>query len=296
MKLHKGAALLTLGIALVAIAAAAAGIFSDGGSGPYTLTSIRNKPVTIYGRGLYQHMSAEVAPQGIAQDYVTLFIAVPLLLFSYYKARKNSLFWHYILTGTTGYFLVTYVFYLVMGMYNSLFLAYVFLAGASFFLFVQLVIAFDVKSISKHFSAGTPVKAVGSFMIFNAVCIAFLWLSIVVPPLVDGSLLPVQLEHYTTLVVQGLDLAILLPACFVIGVWILQRRAAGYLWAPVYLVFLSLLMTALTAKVVAMALLRYPVVPVIFIIPAMNVITIVCAGALLKNINEEHAAAYKKQA
>lgn len=296
MKPHKWNAFLTLGTALVAMVAAAAGIFSDGGSGTYTITSIRNKPVTLYGKGLYHHMSAEVAPQGIAQDYVTLFIAVPLLVFSFYKSRNGSLFWHYIRTGTIGYFLVTYVFYLVMGMYNSLFLAYVFLAGASFFLFVQAISSFNIESLRKHFNAGTPVKGVGGFMIFNAVCIALLWLSVVVPPLLDGSILPVQLEHYTTLVVQGLDLAILLPACFVIGVWVIQKKAAGYLWAPVYLIFLSLLMTALTAKVIAMAMLHYPVVPAIFIIPTMNVITIVCAGVLLKNINEEHATAYPKQA
>ena len=286
MKLHKGNAFLAMGTALVALVASAAGIFSGGGNGTYTITSIRNQPVTIWGKGLYRHMSAEVAPQGIAQDYVTLLIAVPLLILSFYKARKGDLRWRYILTGTTGYFLVTYVFYLNMGMYNSLFLAYVFLAGASFFLFLQLVSSFDVKSLPKHFNAGTPVKATGGFLIFNAVCIALLWLGIVVPPLLDGSILPVQLEHYTTLVVQGFDLAILLPACFAIGVLLMQKKAVGYLWAPVYFVFLSLLMTALTAKVVAMALLQYEVIPVIFIIPTINVITLICTGALLKNIND----------
>lgn len=37
----------------------------------------------------------------------------------------------------------------------------------------------------------------------------------------------------------------------------------GYMFAPVYFVFLSLLMTALTAKVIAMALLGYQVIPAI---------------------------------
>lgn len=36
--------------------------------------------------------------------------------------------------------------------------------------------------------------------------IGSLWLGVVVPPLVDGSIYPKELQHYTTLVVQGFDL------------------------------------------------------------------------------------------
>ena len=49
-------------------------------------------------------------------------------------------------------------------------------------------------------------------------------------------------------------------------------------------IFLSLLTTALTAKVVAMYGLGYNVIPVIFIIPAFNLLTILSTIAILKNI------------
>jgi hypothetical protein len=65
-----------------------------------------------------------------------------------------------------------------------------------------------------------------------------------------------------------------------------QEKAIGNLFAPVYFVFLSLLMTALTAKVVAMWVLGYSVIPVIFIIPTFNLITIICTVVILKNIVE----------
>jgi hypothetical protein len=123
-------------IAALASLATTTGIYSKGGSGPYKYTSIRGQAVTIYGKGLYQHMSAEVAPQGIAQDYVTLFIAIPLLLISLWLAHKGSGRGRYLLAGTLGYFLVTYLFYTMMGMYNRLFLAYVVLMGASFYAFL----------------------------------------------------------------------------------------------------------------------------------------------------------------
>ena len=62
-------------IVIFAIAATTMAIFSNDGNGQYEYTSIRGKTVMIYGKGLYKDMSAEVAPQGIAQDYVTLFLA-----------------------------------------------------------------------------------------------------------------------------------------------------------------------------------------------------------------------------
>jgi hypothetical protein len=118
MKQKSTVTVLGLFIALVATVATSMGIFSTGGPGNYEHTSIRGKVVAIYGKGLYKHMSAEVAPQGIAQDYVTLFIGVPLLLISLFLARSGSLKGRFWLAGTLAYFLVTYLFYTVRSMYN----------------------------------------------------------------------------------------------------------------------------------------------------------------------------------
>ncbi|MEA3392804.1 MAG: hypothetical protein U9Q91_07470, partial [Candidatus Marinimicrobia bacterium] len=92
------------------------GIFSNQGSGTFQYESIRGKTVEIYGQGIYKHMSADVAIQGIAQDYITLFIGIPLLLISLLGYRKNSTRSHFMLTGTLGYFLVTFLFYTAMAM------------------------------------------------------------------------------------------------------------------------------------------------------------------------------------
>lgn len=286
MKHKKTIRLLVLCIALASAFATTAGIFSKGGPGPYVYQTIRGKTITIYGKGLYQHMSAEVAPQGIAQDYVTLFLGIPLLLLSLYRANKGSVRGKFLLAGVLGYFLVTYLFYLVMGMYNALFLVYVFLLCASFFSFILSLSLFDVNKLPAAFHPTTPVKTTGGFLIFNSVSIALLWLGIVVPPLLNGTIIPPQTEHYTTLIVQGLDLAILLPAAFMSGVLFIRKRPMGYLLAPVYFVFLSLLLTALTAKVVAMGLLGFNVIPVIFIIPAFNLTAIVCTAVILKSIKD----------
>jgi hypothetical protein len=277
---------LLLIIVLLSGLATCMGIFSIGGEGSYEYQSIRGKTVTIYGKGLYRHMSAEVAPQGIAQDYVTLLIGIPLLVISFFKSRSGSLRARYLLAGTLGYFLVTYLFYTVMGMYNEMFLVYVALAGASFYAFLMTILSFEPSSLKHAFDEAAPLRAGGIFLIITTICIAMLWLSIVVPPLLDGSIIPVQVEHYTTLIVQGLDLGILLPAAFISGVSMIRKKPFGYLFGPVYLVFLSLLMTALSAKLVAMNSLGYPVVPAIFIIPVFNLAAVIFSVVILKNIND----------
>lgn len=258
--------------------------FSDFGEGIFLYESIRGHEIEIYGKGLYQHMSADVAIQGIAQDYVTVFIAIPLLLMALSGYRKKLIKSHFILSGILGYFFVTYLFYLAMGMYNRMFLFYAALLALSFFgLFIS------IKCLNKQnrvyqFSEKTPAKPVGWFLIFNACCIAFLWLSIVVPSLMDGTIYPIELKQYTTLIVQGFDLGLLLPIAFVVGLLLINKKPEGYLYSTIYLVFLSLLMTALTAKIIAMAINGANVVPVVFIIPTFNLVTIISTYFMVKNI------------
>ena len=261
MKPSKTISYLVFAIVVLATITSLFGIFSNEGEGEYIYKSIRGEEVTIYGKGIYKHMSADVAVQGIGHDYVTFFIAIPLLIVSLIGYRRGSLRFKYLLTGTFCYFFVTFLFYSTMGMYNIMFLPYISLLALSFFGMVSLLISFNTDEIIEKFSNRTPVGLTAGFLIFNTVSIAILWLSIVVPPLLDGTLYPSNLEHYTTLIVQGLDLGLLLPMAFVSALLCLKRKPLGYLFTTVYFVFLSLLMTALTAKIIAMAITGVNVFP-----------------------------------
>jgi hypothetical protein len=281
-------------IAILSAIAAGCGIWA-GGAGvlKQIVQSVHGESVMLYGRGLYRNMSADVAIQGIAQDYVTLFIAVPLLLISLAGYRKGIHRSDYLLTGILGYFLVTYTFYLTMAMYNALFLVYSSLMGLSFFAFIIMIglLRADVTagahdSVRHIFKKNAPVKFTGSFLIFNSVAIAFLWLGVVVPPLIDGTIYPHELNHYTTLIVQGFDLGLLLPLSFLSGWLLLRKRPDGYLFATIYIIFLSLLMSALTAKIIAIGVHGGVIIPAVFIIPPFNIITIVCAILMLKSIKK----------
>lgn len=275
--------ILSIFIMIAASIAAAVGIFSNAGPGPYTYTSIRGQEVLIYGRGIYQHMSAEIAVQGIAQDYVTLLLGVPLLAVGLFRIWRGSLAGQIFLAGVLGYFLVTYLFYLIMGMYNVLFLVYVALLGTSFFAFLLTITGLDLSKLARAYTASIPVRFAGGFLVVNGITIALLWLSVVVPPLLEG-IYPPAVEHYTTLIVQGMDLGLLLPLSIVSGVLLWQRRPVGLLVGPVYLVFLSLLMTALVAKIIGIGLVGGNIIPVVFIIPTTAVVTIVSAALMLRGV------------
>lgn len=284
MKSPKTITILLLATALLAAVASAGGILIDKGNGPYNYTTIRGEQITISGSGLYHHMSADVAIQGVAQDFVTLFTGVPLLLILLWLTVKKKDLWLLILqTGLTGYFMVTYFFYMAMGMYNQFFLLYVVLVTCSFFAFYLQMQRLMKSDYAGWYGDKRPAFA-GWFLMANAVMVGLMWLGVIVPPLLDGSLYPAGLDHYTTMIVQGFDLAVLLPASFVTGLLFVRRQPAGFLWAPVYLVFLTLMMTALTAKIVGMGLTGVDTRPAIYFIPLTAVLSAAGAWISLKSI------------
>ncbi|HBG69826.1 MAG: hypothetical protein A2W93_00410 [Bacteroidetes bacterium GWF2_43_63] len=287
MQNKKTISVLVILISIFAIIASLAGILSEGGNGEYIFKSIHGQAVTIYGKGLYQHMSSDVAIQGIAQDYVTLLLAIPFLLFSLYRSRLGLLSGKFLLAGVLNYIFLTYLFYMNMAMYNSMFLVYVTLTGLSFFGLVLTLISIDTKELPFRFNKSTPVKFIGGFLIFNAISIAMLWLGVIVPPLLDRSIVPATVQHYTTLTVQAFDLSLFLPISFVAGFLLIKKNKFGFLIAPVYLIFLSLLMTALIAKIIAMAMAGVNVFPAIIIIPCIAIVAIVCGVILVKNISKK---------
>jgi len=271
----------------LAIISALTGILSKSGPGNYEFTSIHDQSVTIYGKGIYQHMSAEVAVQGIAHDYVTLFLAIPLLLMGFFWSEKGSYRGRFLLAGLFGFFLVTFLFYTVMGTYNRLFLIYIALTFLSFFGLILTLMSIDLLRIENFFDQKTPVKLIGGFLVFQATMVAFLWLSIIIPPLADGTIYPVEVAHYTTLVVQGLDLGLLLPIAFISGILLLKRRPYGYLFGSVFMIFLAVFMFALTAKIISQLMIGIDAGPAIFIIPLMNLIAVMCGILVIKSIKSK---------
>lgn len=278
---------LIFAVSVLALAAAGYGIFSNGGSGAYEITTFRGEVIKLYGKGLYRDMSADVAIQGIAQDYITFFAAVPILLAASFFALKGSLRGKIVMAGTFGYFFLTYLFYMAMAMYNEMFLVYVALLSCSFFGMLLSILSIDYQEVYMSCVSKRLVKTGAVFLIFNGTMVMLLWLGTIVPPLLSGKLYPAGIAHYTTMIVQGFDMGLFLPAAFVSGIMVLRNNKYGTVFVMVYTVFLSLLMSALSSKIWFMAQTGANVVPVVFIMPTINIAAVIFTILFLKNIKNK---------
>ncbi|WBW96697.1 hypothetical protein [Oceanirhabdus sp. W0125-5] len=287
MKFKKVISFLVLSIIVLALVTSIIGIFYSDSNEVFQFKSIHGETIEVYSRGIYKLNSISMVAQGKAQDIVTLVLGIPLLLISLYLSRKGSLKGRVLLTGTLGYFLYTYISYVFLWMYNPLFLVYVILMSASFFSFILTMMSFDIGNLELHFNKKLPVKFIGGFQIFFGSALGMLWLGRTIPALINGTV-PEGLEHYTTLVIQGLDLGFIVPVAVVSGVLIIKRKPMGYLLSSVIIVKGFTMGIAIIAMIIAMI---YAGVKVSFvesaIFPIITLIIIYCLVLILKNINEK---------
>jgi hypothetical protein len=267
--------------ALAAIAAAVPFAFTSG-PGPTQHVSVRGEEVLLYGRGPYRHMPADVAIQGLAQDAITLAAGVPFVLFALVWARKGSRAGHLALCGAVAYLTVQYVMYLAMGTYNELFLPWVAIVLVGFQALVRLLLGIPAAELEVATTPASVRRGVGLFLLVNGSLITLLWLSVIVPPLLRGTLYPAGLAHFTTMIVQGFDLALFLPPSLLAGYWYLRGRSPGALLAGTYCVFLCLQMLALLAKIVWMSAVGVSAGPALVIIPVLLVGAVVAATLALR--------------
>lgn len=260
---------MVLAVAVLAAAAALTPLVFRDGPGPSLHRSMRGEDVKLHGYGPYRHMPADVAVQGLAQDLVTLCVGVPFLLFALGWARRGSRAGHLALCGAVGYLFVQYVLYLAMATYNELFLVWVALVLLSFQALVRLLLGVPPSAFVLRGDSEAARRFVGGFLLVNGALITSLWLSVLLPPLLAGTLYPNGLAHLTTMIVQGFDLALFLPPSLLAGYQYLKRREPGALLAPVYAVFLALQMQALLAKIVWMDQVGVSAGPALVIIPAL---------------------------
>jgi hypothetical protein len=236
-------------IALLAAIATSTGILTAGG--PHrTFLSLRGESVPIQGGGLYSHESVSGAAQAIGQDWVTLVVAVPLLLLATYLAASGSFRSQLLRIGVLWYFAYTYLIMAFGAAYNQLFLVYVALYSASLFALVLSVLSIDVAGLPGHLQT-LARRAIAWLMIGIGGALLLMWLGRIVPPMISGGT-PFGLESYSTLFVQAADVGLAVPLAVVGGLLLLRRHPMGYLLAVAVLVKGTTLGLALIAMVIAM--------------------------------------------
>ncbi len=278
--------ILVIYIGILALVACIAGSFINGGSGQYEFKSINGEVVKIFGNGLYRNDSIAMVAQGKTSDFITIIIGIPLLLISLYFTNKGSLRGKLMLTGTLGYFLYTYISYTFLWMYNPFFIVYVVLMTLSLYAFILCFMSFDIENMPSMFNKNLPVKLLGGFQLFIGFAIGMMWLGKIVPSILGGAT-PIGLEHYTTLVIQGLDLGIVVPTAVLSGILIIKRKPFGYLLSSVVITKGVTMLTCISAMIINMALNGLDMSWVeILVFPLFNLLAIICLITLMINTNK----------
>ncbi len=253
METNKTVIRLSILVAIFSLIAAGLGVFWQGKGESIPFITIRGETVSLYGHGLYRFDSVSTATQGIAQDAVTLVLGIPLLITGIVLTNKNSLRGQLLLTGTLGYFLYTYTSYVFLVSFNQLFLLYVVLFSLLLFAFIFAMKDLNPDVISNHFSDQFPRRGVAIFLMILAGFLSMAWLGRIVPATIAGTP-PFGLESYTTLVIQGLDLGIIVPVSALTAILLWRNRPWGFPLASVVLIKGLTMGAALVAMIISQIL------------------------------------------
>ena len=198
----------------------------------------------------YAHDSESMAAQGIGQDYVNLFLIVPLLIVSYTLAARSNKLWTLIYGGVLFYILYSYVIYAFGVHFNRFFLVYCATLGLSIYGFIIYMMGIRQIDLSTWFK-DPPVKLVSIYIFAVAVIFYVLWLKTVGPPLFNGSI-PKEISDYDMVVnpVHVIDISFALPALIIGSVLLWRKSSLGYLIVSLAMVFMIVLTIALAGMVI----------------------------------------------
>lgn len=227
-------------IAILTLVIAGAGLFWPNEGKAYTFSTLYGETAQIYGQGLYEHNTIFSAGASQGADLIALFVALPLLVISFYLYRRGSLRGGFLLTSTLAYYLYYGASLGLVVAYNNLYLVYLALFSASFFSFILSLTMFDLPTLPTRISAHLPRSGIAVFMFVAGLGTAFIWLSDVANAL-GSNVIPEALGINTSLITYTLDVGIMTPVCLLAGIQLLRHTPLGYLLTGILTIMLVLI-------------------------------------------------------
>jgi hypothetical protein len=289
MKPSKAAIWLSALIALLALVAAAVGLFWQDGGNPFFFTTLRGETVQMYGQGLYRYETLRDGVGFKGADLFILVVGVPLLVLFTLRYHRGDLRSGLLLTGTLAYFLYNSASMTFGYAYNNLFLVYLAQFSASLFAFVLAFTSFDLKALPDRFSERLPRRGIAGFLFMVGLSLILVWgVMDILPALLAGK--APALTGHTTLPTHALDMGIIAPVAILAGVLLLRRVPLGYLLATTLLIVSSVLGAGVLALSVAQLLagVLTLIETVVFVVPfvILTVIGIWLTAILFRNFSE----------
>ncbi len=164
-------------------------------------------------------------------DWITLVVAVPVLLGALALARRGSPRAGLVWLGMLGFVAYNDAFYLFGAALNTFFPIYVVLFVLAVGTLTVALSRFDVAATREAFSARTPARAVGGYLVVLGAGLGAVWFVFWAGHVFAGVALPIGAEAFR--VVAALDLTVLVPVLLGGGILLWRRRPWGYVLAAV---------------------------------------------------------------
>jgi hypothetical protein len=164
-------------------------------------------------------------------DWLTLVIAVPLLLMSSLGARRGSARAFLLCVGTVGYAVYNYAFYLLGATLNAFFPLYVLTVVLAAVILILTLAKLDAALMALSARPAVPLPLIGGSFVIIGLGLALVWTVMWAAHVFAGRATPVDPETFG--LVAALDLSMMVPAWVCGGVLLWRRRPWGVVLAAI---------------------------------------------------------------
>lgn len=179
-------------------------------------------------------------------DWITLIVAVPLLIAGSRLSHRGSVRGALVWCGTLGYAAYNYAYYLFGAALNAFFPFYVVLLVCSVIALILALARLKLDALAARCRATDRVRMVGAYFASIGIGLAAVWLAIWAAYVFAGRPTPVDPEAFK--LVAALDLSVMVPLLVTGGVLLWRRHVWGYVIASIAGIQGSLYLMVLAAN------------------------------------------------
>jgi len=259
---------------------------------PITLLTAAVSAAGLWWRPLYAHETRSWAAQGIGQDAVNLFVAVPLLVTALIGIRRHSWRAFLLWLGVVIYLAYSYVLYAFFVHLGPAFPAYVALLGLSCYALLTAAIQMPRPLIVRELAAMPRDVPAETLLFVQAALFGAAWLADISGALAHGTTPNGLLElGFPVNPIHVLDLAFVLPAMMTTAVLLQRGSPYGRLFVVPLLVFSALMGGAIVGMTVAMTAHGVPASGLIAVVIGLFAVADTwCAARLVGHLGDQPTA------
>lgn len=236
-------------VALLAIVAAALGVFARGDGTFEAVTSVRGETYEVATTGVYAWSAKQLVAEGVGWDLFTLIVAAPLLLVGALFVARGSFRGHLFTSGLLGYFVYLYLEYAVTWAFGPLFALFVTILGIALIAMIGTAASATAMGLNDRFDRRFPGRQWAALSIAMSALLIVMWTALIAQGL-SGDV-DRLLHGETTLTVQALDLGIMVPITLLVAGATLLRHPTGMAVAGAWVVTFTTMSGAIAAMMVS---------------------------------------------